>query len=403
MAEHQNRVDSYLTLLCQLYEAADGVPGPLEVMDGDGNAGLSPGQLFPALSYLEDHDFIEVQGTKGKQALIRLTLTGVECVETRLAARVDTGALERRCRDRARFLESLYEMVEGNHLRSVSSIEVASKLGLPVKEVDLLAHYWDEDGGAEVLGCKGDDWLLAITPQGVDDVEELDVSLLGTPAGSPGEVSLADLLQSSDGKTSADNVFLKQGDTWIVGYSGALLPLGDSKGMRYLAFLISHPNRSFTAANLFEAVEQAPLPGAGGRSSLSAAEMEEAGLAVSGPSDAGPVIDRETQESIRGRILDLNGEEEEARERNDPGAAGTARVEREQLEEYLLSAIGLRGRLRRANDDYGRIRQRVYMNIHRTLTRLQAQLPGLHTHLENSIKTAPLFVYKPDRDIPWST
>ena len=50
----------------------------------------------------------------------------------------------------------------------------------------------------------------------------------------------------------SENVFRKQGEYWTIAYSGTILRLRDSKGLRYLARLLRHPGERRTAPELIE-------------------------------------------------------------------------------------------------------------------------------------------------------
>lgn len=403
MAGAGGKTGSYLALLCELYEDADGALVGLSVAESDPNAGLPPDQVFAALTYLRDHAFLEILATKPGKTLVKLTTLGIEFVETRLGSQVDAAAMECRLQDRARFLQCLYDEVEGDHTLRASSTVLSSRLDLPVNDVNLLARYWVEEGGVEIIGHKGDDRLLRITPEGVDEIEDLVAPVIPARAVQAGAAASSGTDSGEADTPHADNTFLKQADTWRVCHSGRAIVLGHTKGMLYLAFLLSHPNEDFLAADLFEAIEQERRDTASARPTMSAAEMAELQLEVSGPSDAGTAIDGRTRREVRQRISELKEQEEDVTQLGDTTALLPLREEREELEDYLAAATGLGGRLCTAADDYRRIRQRVYMNVKRAIRRLEKHHPELHTHLENSIKTTPLFAYRPDRSVTWHT
>jgi len=69
------------------------------------------------------------------------------------------------------------------------------------------------------------------------------------------------------------NLFLREGETWTVGHHGAVRPLRDNKGMRYIAYLLRNPGRDVHAITLLEgddeAGPEAPHPVATERARLS--------------------------------------------------------------------------------------------------------------------------------------
>jgi len=69
------------------------------------------------------------------------------------------------------------------------------------------------------------------------------------------------------------NLFLREGETWTIGHHGAVRPLRDNKGMRYIAYLLRNPGRDVHAIQLLEgaddAAPEAPHPTATERARLS--------------------------------------------------------------------------------------------------------------------------------------
>ena len=69
------------------------------------------------------------------------------------------------------------------------------------------------------------------------------------------------------------NLFLREGETWTIGHQGAVRPLRDNKGMRYIAYLLRNPGRDVHAITLLEgddeAGPEAPHPVATERARLS--------------------------------------------------------------------------------------------------------------------------------------
>ncbi len=51
---------------------------------------------------------------------------------------------------------------------------------------------------------------------------------------------------------SAD-MFRREGEYWLIAYSGTVCRLPDGKGLRHLAMLLAHPGKQFSALTLFDA------------------------------------------------------------------------------------------------------------------------------------------------------
>jgi len=72
----------------------------------------------------------------------------------------------------------------------------------------------------------------------------------GASAPRPAAARLATL---ADGR----NLFLREGETWTIGHHGAVRPLRDNKGMRYIAYLLRNPGRDVHAIQLLEGADDA--------------------------------------------------------------------------------------------------------------------------------------------------
>ena len=54
------------------------------------------------------------------------------------------------------------------------------------------------------------------------------------------------------------NLFLREGETWTIGHQGAVRPLRDNKGMRYIAHLLRNPGQDVLALTLLEGDHERP-------------------------------------------------------------------------------------------------------------------------------------------------
>jgi tetratricopeptide (TPR) repeat protein len=174
------------------------------------------------------------------------------------------------------------------------------------------------------------------------------------------------------------NVFHREGDVWTLGYAGRVVLLKDVKGLRDLATLIAHPGREVAASDL------ASAPGA----------VPQAGL--------GDVVDRRARAAYKARLLELDGELEEADRAGDTERSARAHEERAAILGQLAGAYGLGGRPRRIGDDTERARQAVTWRIRDALARVEAVHPPLGQHLRRSVRTGTFCVYAPDEPVDWS-
>ncbi len=184
-------------------------------------------------------------------------------------------------------------------------------------------------------------------------------------------------------------VFRKKAKVWEVSYQGEIGYIDDGQPIRYLLVLIANAGKAYEPAELNEAVDGSPLKAAGSGVATSRRSLQESGLSVSGYSDAGDVADGPAVTNVRNRVDEIDEELVEAREWNDQGRIDQLTLEREQCLDYLKKAVGPKGRLRKADSDYIRAKDRAYTNIYRALKAIRVAHPRLYEDLKPMISKSP--------------
>ncbi|MGH7819601.1 MAG: hypothetical protein ACREQ9_07505 [Candidatus Binatia bacterium] len=98
--------------------------------------------------------------------------------------------------------------------------------------------------------------------------------------------------------------FRLEGDYWAIAHDGAMARVRDTKGVRYLEYLVRHPGREIHALDLASAVEQ----GEAARASAvmkARRELRESDLGLAGLGDGGEVIDGRAREEYRRRLKEI--------------------------------------------------------------------------------------------------
>jgi pimeloyl-ACP methyl ester carboxylesterase len=191
------------------------------------------------------------------------------------------------------------------------------------------------------------------------------------------------------------NMFRSEGEYWTVSYGGRVSRFKDSKGLRYLAYLLRHPNSEFRATTLARVSRR-------NGSAAEASHMSECPSEVSG--DAGEVLDVQAKASYRQRIKDLTEELNEAKRMGDEKRGLTLEEEIEALSAELARAVGLRGRDRRAASSAERARVNVTRTIRIAIGRIKEHDSGLANYLDKTIRTGTFCSYQPDpeRHVFWN-
>ncbi|HVH46246.1 MAG TPA: hypothetical protein VM925_28085, partial [Labilithrix sp.] len=162
----------------------------------------------------------------------------------------------------------------------------------------------------------------------------------------------------------------RDGEMWrIVSSTGKSLHLKDSKGLRYLATLVSRPDREFHVTQL--------------------AELGDV------PGDTGAVLDDRAKRQYRERLESLQEQLEEARRFGDTTRAERVETEMEALTNELARAYGLGGRDRKLGSHVERLRINVQRRLRDALQRIEEQDPALGRYLSATVKTGVFCVYSP--------
>ena len=188
---------------------------------------------------------------------------------------------------------------------------------------------------------------------------------------------------------------VREGDYWTVAFDGREFRARHSKGIGYLAELLSRPGVPLSALEL--AAGSAP-----GRT------PEEHAVAAgfgSVEGDLGPILDEQAKAAYRSRLEDLQAERDEAEAFHDPERAERARAEYDTVAGALASALGLGGRDRRAGSPAERARVNVTRAIRAAIEHLGEHDPALGEYLTASVMTGRDCLFNPGRASPvqWTT
>ena len=177
-----------------------------------------------------------------------------------------------------------------------------------------------------------------------------------------------------------------EGDYWTIAYDGHAFRLRDSKGLRTLAVLLSHPGREHHALDLACAAE------GGERDGVTARDL--AGLS------AEPVLDEKARTAYRRRIEELRCERDEADAAGDLARADVAGAESDALVAQLSAAYGLAGRVRCVSTPCERARISVTKTVKAAIDRIAGHSPALAFHLRATVRTGTYSSYTPDPAAP---
>ena len=171
---------------------------------------------------------------------------------------------------------------------------------------------------------------------------------------------------------------VKEGDVWVVDFDGVAARVRDSKGMRDIAELLTHPGRAIAALDLVTA-----------------------GSPTVAQPGTGPTLDATARSQYRRRLAELEEALDDADRTGDIARSAQLAGERDMLAAELASAYGLGGRARQAGASGERARTAVTTRVKDALRRLDEAHPAAARHLRRAIKTGTFCVYDPDPPRAW--
>ena len=183
-------------------------------------------------------------------------------------------------------------------------------------------------------------------------------------------------------------VFRREGEYWSVALGDETFRLRDTKGLGYLAILLSQPGRE---------VHVMDLVGVDGGNAVHASEPDLGGDAWGAADD---VLDPAARAAYRTRLKELSAEVDEATDWNDPERVARARDEMEFLTRELSGAVGLGGRSRKSGSAAERARVNVTRAIRTAMARVAENGPELGSHLDTTVRTGTFCSYMPDPRVP---
>jgi hypothetical protein len=194
--------------------------------------------------------------------------------------------------------------------------------------------------------------------------------------------------------THKKSLFLRQNDYWIIRYHGHTALLKSTRGLQYLAVLLSDPGREFHVSELIAGPRDASTQAAGfvvhGR--------------VTGELYGGiTVLDTQAKAEYKCRLNELRRDLDEAERFHDPLRQSQAQNEMHVITDRLASAVGFGGRDRKTSSEAERARSAVTKCIKKTVQKIGELNPSLGYHFAARIKTGYFCAYhpRPDRPAAW--
>jgi len=205
-------------------------------------------------------------------------------------------------------------------------------------------------------------------------------------------------------RAAQTGTFRKEGKYWKVFYGGTAFHLRDSRGLRYIAYLLRHPGVEFNAADLSKKTASQREEDETGESSLSVSwgHADRERLAMISErlvSDAAEMLDDRAKLAYGRRLSELSKLRVQAEMLGNVELAEQIQQEIDILKKGLSGASG-RSEHGPATSASERVRVNVSKSIKSVLKKLSQNNAGLGDILSRSIRTGLFSSYQPDPDFP---
>ncbi|HSI74591.1 MAG TPA: hypothetical protein VK957_01795, partial [Lunatimonas sp.] len=216
------------------------------------------------------------------------------------------------------------------------------------------------------------DWILKLNPHRYKTNLEEFLCFI-----SKGSFEKYPLQNERDEKiNSQENAFIKENSTWKISYDGTTIQAVEVKGLFDIQKLLMQPGQLFHCAELMGST------------------LEDSGEKL---------IDEKAKKQYQRKILELQGELEEAEQYSDFERIEKLHEEYDKLVDHLSSSLNLNRKVRETGGTIDKARSAVTWRIRNAIAKIELIHPLLGAHLSNAIKTGTFCTYKPDRTLEWVT
>jgi TolB-like protein len=250
-----------------------------------------------------------------------------------------------------------------------------------LKDYDKMQIYWNSfldtykklnSKGADFTEQDAIDWLLKLNPH--QHKSNLEKFLQFISKGNFEKYPFREAAPKQEIDYGA--YFAKENAAWRFSFDGSTIQMPEVKGFHDIQKMLIQPHQVFHCAELIGST----LDGSGEK-----------------------LIDEKARKQYQKKIIELQGEIEEAEQYSNFGKLEKLHEEYDRLIEHLSQSLNLKGQLRQTGNPVEKARSAVTWRIRHAIARIELYHPMLGAHLSNAVKTGTLCSYKPDRDLKWVT
>ena len=208
--------------------------------------------------------------------------------------------------------------------------------------------------------------------------------------------------QDDNNQIQPANRFLLKGEYCEITFNQKTVNLRNTKGIRYIAYLIQNQNKSIHVSELFRAVNPPDTSQTNYTLSCMTEDvLASEGFSLSNLDDNVELLDKKTIEELGLRIEQLNDGMEEAKEFGDFEECERLETDKDRIITYLSANMGLGGKSRTSNNLFEKIRKSIQKRIRVDLIKIHCSSPEFAEHLQTTLKTGMFCEYHNILDLIW--
>lgn len=204
--------------------------------------------------------------------------------------------------------------------------------------------------------------------------------------------------QAGTERESTSYAFMHEGATWRIVYQGRAVTVKDSKGMRYIHWLMRQPGKEEESAGIEAECNRDQLQ----RDVRPADEslLMDEGIHA-GELDLNAMDRKEIGQSVNVAKGQINEWKRELDQSSDPAKQAELHEDIDKTEQYISQNMNRLGRVR-PSSPIEDSRKRVSAAIHTAKENIAASNSAIGQHFRTSIRArGTAWVYEPDRNIDW--
>ncbi len=212
----------------------------------------------------------------------------------------------------------------------------------------------------------------------------------------------ASIEKPTNGKnTIVSNRFVLEGNYWNITFNQKPVMVNNTKGIRYIEYLIRNKGKEVHVSELFYAINPTDATHSNeSLSDMSEEQLVEEGFSLGGLGNSFELTDEKTIAALKLYIEQLDDQIEEAKEYGEIEKKEQLEAKKDHIVARLRADTGLGGKSRQSNSAIERTRKSVEKRIHTDIKKLQKDFPEFADHLQ-AIKTGTYCQYKPVPEIFW--